>query len=169
MWPRKWRWSGSILLAEAFVIGTRMERDGTPREAADLQYMRTGDRAAAAVSSSSGASQTELLPAYRSGVKHEKGAAHWKSRLRSQAQEKSQERGHWDGLRRQPHGHWRCSKSWRFFSACDGSFPECCHVSGSQQGFSAGTCKGAVQAPLCWFAGGSAWGTMVFSWCRTSA
>ena len=40
----KWRRSAFILLAEAFLIGTRAERFGTPQEAADLQYMRTGDR-----------------------------------------------------------------------------------------------------------------------------
>ena len=45
-----WMCSNSILLAEAFVIGTRMERHGTPEEAADLQYMRRGDRAATAAS-----------------------------------------------------------------------------------------------------------------------
>ena len=38
-----WMCSNSILLAEAFVIGTRMERHGTPQKAADLQYMRRGD------------------------------------------------------------------------------------------------------------------------------
>ena len=48
----KWMCSGSILLAEAFVIGTRTERYGTPQEAADLQDMRKGDRAATASSSS---------------------------------------------------------------------------------------------------------------------
>ena len=40
----KWRRSDSILMAEAFLIGTRAERFGTPQEAAELQYMRTGDR-----------------------------------------------------------------------------------------------------------------------------
>ena len=40
----KWRRSAFSLLAEAFLIGTRAERFGTPQEAADLQYMRTGDR-----------------------------------------------------------------------------------------------------------------------------
>ena len=47
-----WMCSGSILLAEAFVIGARTERYGTPQDAADLQDMRKGDRAAAASSSS---------------------------------------------------------------------------------------------------------------------
>ena len=47
-----WMCSGSILLAEAFVIGTRTERHGTPQEAADLQDMRRGDGAATAASSS---------------------------------------------------------------------------------------------------------------------
>jgi len=40
----KWRRSAFSLLAEAFLIGTRAERFGTPQQAADLQYMRTGDR-----------------------------------------------------------------------------------------------------------------------------
>ena len=40
----KWRRSAFSLLAEAFLIGTRAERFGTPQEAAELQYMRTGDR-----------------------------------------------------------------------------------------------------------------------------
>ena len=40
----KWRRSAFSLLAEAFLIGTRAERFGTPQEAADLRYMRTGDR-----------------------------------------------------------------------------------------------------------------------------
>ena len=40
------------------------------QQAADLQNMRTGDRGAVAVSSSSDASQTEL-PAHRRGVNHE--------------------------------------------------------------------------------------------------
>ena len=47
-----WMCSDSILLAEAFVIGTRTERHGTPQEAADLQDMRRGDGAATAASSS---------------------------------------------------------------------------------------------------------------------
>ena len=41
-----WMCSESILLVEAFVVGTRMERHGTPQEAADLQYMRRGNEAA---------------------------------------------------------------------------------------------------------------------------
>ena len=40
----KWRRSAFSLLAEAFLIGTRAERFGNPQEAADLKYMRTGDR-----------------------------------------------------------------------------------------------------------------------------
>ena len=45
-------YSDSILRAEAFVIGTRTERHGTPQKAADLQDMRKGDGAETAVSSS---------------------------------------------------------------------------------------------------------------------
>ena len=66
---------------------------------------------------SSGASQTEL-PAYRSGANqhHHHRRHHPKG-----------------GLRRQTHGHWRCSRSWRF-SACDGCFlPECWRFSSSEQ------------------------------------
>ena len=47
-----WMCSGSILLAEAFVIGTRTEGHGSSQEAADLQDMRRGDGAATAASSS---------------------------------------------------------------------------------------------------------------------
>ena len=47
-----WRGSHFNLLAEAFVIGTRTERYGTSQEAADLQYLRKGDGAATAASSS---------------------------------------------------------------------------------------------------------------------
>ena len=38
----KWRRSGSILIAEADLIGTRAQRFGTPQEQADLEYMATG-------------------------------------------------------------------------------------------------------------------------------
>ena len=36
----QWTASASILMVEAFLIGTRAERFGTPQEQADLQYMR---------------------------------------------------------------------------------------------------------------------------------
>ena len=38
-----WTCSGSRLLAEAFVIGTRAERHGSPQDAAYLQDMRRGE------------------------------------------------------------------------------------------------------------------------------
>ena len=37
----RWTASASILMVEAFLIGTRAERFGTPQEQADLQYMRS--------------------------------------------------------------------------------------------------------------------------------
>ena len=40
--PEKWRRSGSILIAEASLIGTRTQRFGTPQEQADLEYIATG-------------------------------------------------------------------------------------------------------------------------------
>ena len=56
-----WTCSRSIFLAEAFVIGTRMERHGTPQEAADLQYMRRGDGASTAAGSSQRRSSSAAL------------------------------------------------------------------------------------------------------------
>ena len=50
----KWMCSDSILIAEAFVIGTRTKRNSTPQDATDLQYMRTGDGGAVTVNSIEG-------------------------------------------------------------------------------------------------------------------
>ena len=47
-----WTSSASIFVAEAFVIGTRVELHGTPQEAADLQYMCRVNEASTAASSS---------------------------------------------------------------------------------------------------------------------
>ena len=38
----QWRCSGSILIAEAHVIGTRGQRFGTPQDQADLEYIAAG-------------------------------------------------------------------------------------------------------------------------------
>ena len=40
--PEKWRRSGSILIAEAHVIGTRGQRFGTLQDQADLEYIAAG-------------------------------------------------------------------------------------------------------------------------------